>query len=97
MLSRGCDWNILEEQYKEVGIDTVMSFPVCDWNEEKYIEDLFDASQHLNQLLNEDDHTVYIHCNSSISRGPTLVLAYLCLFVKIRTYSNLIEANRLLK
>jgi len=74
-----------------------MSFPVCDWSEEKYLEDLFDAVQHLNQLLCEDEHTVYINCGSAISRGPTLVLAYLCLFAKIRTYSNLIEANRLLK
>jgi len=97
MLSRGIDWDEMKEQYKDVGIERCMSFPVCDSTEEKYLEDLFDAAQHLNQLLCEEEHTVYIHCGSSITRGPTLALSYLCLFVKLRTYSNLTEANRLLK
>jgi len=51
----------------------------------------------LNDLINEQGHTVYVHCNSSISRSPALIMTYLCLFLKIRTWENLGEAHKLFK
>ena len=41
--------------------------------------------------------TVYLHDNNGISRAPTLLLGYLCLYVKIRTYENLPEAQKLIQ
>ena len=49
----------------------------------------------MNDLI-EQGHTVYLHDNTGICRAPTLVLAYLCLYVKLRTYENLPEASKLL-
>lgn len=99
MTERGVFWPQLVDKYNEVGIDTrdVMSFPIPDKNEEKYIEELFNAAQHLNDMINERGLTVYVHDNSSITRAPTLALTYLTLFVRIRTYDNLPEACRIIK
>lgn len=97
MTSRGVFWPQMVEKYKEVGIKTVMSYPISDKNEDEYIEELFNAAQHMNDLINEKGHTLYIHDSSSITRSPTLVLTYLCLFVRIRTYENLPEACSLIK
>jgi hypothetical protein len=74
-----------------------MSYPIPDHDEDNYVEELFNCSQHLNDMITERGHTVYINDNSSITRAPTLALTYLCLFVKIRTYENLPEACRLIK
>lgn len=72
------------------------SFPISDSDEDAYLDYLFNASQHLNDLITEQGHTVFLHDNTGISRAPTLVLSYLCLYAKIRTYSNLPEASKML-
>lgn len=97
MAQRGVFWPQLVEKYKEVGISNVYSYPIPDRDEDQYIEELFNAAQHLNDMINERELTVYIHDNSSMTRAPTLALTYLCLFVRIRTYENLPEASRLIK
>jgi protein-tyrosine phosphatase len=73
MNERGVFWPQMVQKYNEVGIKSVMSYPISDRNETEYIEGLFDCAQHLNDLIEEQDHVVYLHCNSSISRSPTLV------------------------
>ena len=97
MTQRGVFWPQLVEKYKEVGIDNVFSYPIPDKDEDEYIEELFNAAQHLNDMINEQGLTVYVHDNSSLTRAPTLVICYLCLFVRIRTYENLPEAGALIK
>lgn len=51
MTSRGVFWPQMVEKYKEVGINTVMSYPISDKNEDDYIEELFNAAQHVNDLI----------------------------------------------
>lgn len=97
MTERGVFWPQMKQKYRENGIDCVMSYPIPDHDEDNYVEELFNCSQHLNDMITERGHTVYINDNSSITRAPTLALTYLCLFVKIRTYENLPEACRLIK
>ena len=97
MTQRGVFWPQLVEKYKEVGIDNVFSYPIPDKDEDEYIEELFNAAQHLNDMISEQGLTVYVHDNSSLTRAPTLVICYLCLFLRIRTYENLPEASALIK
>ena len=87
----------MKRSYAECGIDRAVSFPIDDSNQEDFIDSLFNCAQHLNDLINEQGHIVYVHDSSSISRAPALILSYLCLFLKLRTMDNLIEAERLLK
>lgn len=91
------DWGLLKKKYFESGIKKVMSFPIDDRTQESYITGLFDCTQHLNDLIDEQGETVFIHDNSGVSRAPTLVVSYFCMFLKLRTMDNLPEAERLLK
>jgi len=36
-----------------VGIDNVFSYPIPDKDEDEYIEELFNAAQHLNDMISE--------------------------------------------
>ena len=60
--------------------------PVYDLDgEENYLKDLMAASGALNRLLEKKDR-VYLHCTAGQSRNTTLVLCYLCLYVKTSLY-----------
>lgn len=97
MDNRGVDWPKIKTTYAEAGILRTLSYPIDDSNPEELIESLFTCAKHLNTLINDQGHTVYVSDNSAITRAPTLVLTYLCLFLKLRTMENLKEAERLLK
>jgi protein-tyrosine phosphatase len=73
------------------------SYPISDSDEDAYLDGLFHAAQHLNDLVVEQNHTVYLHDNTGISRAPTLLLSYLCLYVKIRTYDSPADAVKLIQ
>jgi len=85
----------MKDKYTSMGIKA-FSYPISDTNENVYLDGLYHASQHLNDLITEQGHTVFLHDNTGISRAPTLILAYLCLYARIRTYSNLPEASKML-
>ena len=39
-------------------------------------------------MINNLGLTVYIHCTSGISRAPTVVMVYLCLFKRVKQWQN---------
>ena len=96
MLERGAFWPQIKQECIKAGIDKVISFPISDKNEDEYIESLFDAAQHLNDLINEKQHTVYLYDNSGMTRAPTLVMTYLTLFRKTVNPEKTLEANKIL-
>ena len=49
---------------------------------------LFVGAQHLHHMINVLNLTVYVHCTSGISRAPAVVLAYLCLFKRVKQWQN---------
>lgn len=79
--------------YKSRGINLVVNYPVSDINEDEYIENLFQASQHLHDLIDIKGHHVFVHCSSGVSRAPTLVLVYLALFLQHKHWDNLTELH----
>ena len=97
MASRGVFWPQMVDKYREIGIDRTFSYPISDKDEDQYIDDLFNCAQHLNDLIEEQGHTVYIHDNSSTSRAPTLLMAYFSLYLKIRTIDNISESVKLMR
>lgn len=68
--------------YRNRGINVVVNSPVTDENTEFYAEQLFQAAQHLYDLIDVKGHKVYMHCVSGVSRGPTLLMCYQALFMK---------------
>lgn len=83
MTERGVFWPQIKQECIKAGIEQAFSYPISDKNEDEYIDDLFAAAQHLNDLINEKQHTVYLYDNSGMSRAPTLISTYLCLYRKV--------------
>lgn len=83
----GVDWHKQMDEYRHYGIDTAMHFPIAQ-NDENYRVRVFSASQYLNDLLNNKNKKVFIHCTSGIVRSPTVVLAYHCLYKRTEHWKN---------
>lgn len=95
MTERKVFWPQIKQEARKAGINKVMSFPISDKNESEYMDDLFAAAQHLNDLINEQKETVYLYDNSGMTRAPTLVMAYLCLYRKTLYPEKTAEAQKI--
>ena len=80
---RVCNINRLKlgKAYRQANI-TEINMPIDDSHEEKFLATLFEACVKLDYLLESEGHSVYVHCISGITRAPTVIAGYLCLFVK---------------
>lgn len=79
--------------YRNFGIDTAMHYP-CSNNDHQYKEKVFKAAQYLHGLINTQKKDVFIHCSSALVRTPTVLLAYLCIFKRVRNWKNVAEVNQ---
>lgn len=93
---RGVPWKQLKSIYQQCNIRS-FRFPLSDNNEDDYCANLFMVAQHLNNMINNMGLTVYIHCTSGISRAPTVVLVYLCLFKRVKQWQNPYSVAQLVK
>ena len=55
-------------------------YPIHDFNQNDLIMKLFNGAKMLNQMINEDNLDVYVHCTAGMGRAPATVLVYLCLY-----------------
>jgi protein-tyrosine phosphatase len=79
---RGVMMERMLRMYKGRGINLVINYPVSDVKEDDYLEQLFEASQHMHELIGVKGQHVFVHCSSGVSRAPTLVVVYLALFLR---------------
>lgn len=61
-----------------------LQFPISDDSLEGMADKLFQACLILNDIINNKGHKVYVHCLTGVTRSPTLILLFLCLY----TYQN---------
>jgi len=73
--------------YRAVGIGTAMHYP-CSKNDPDYKDKVFMAAQYLHGLIDKQDKKVFIHCSSGLNRTPTIVLTYLCIFKRVKSWKN---------
>lgn len=85
----GIDWPAQLQTYRQYGIETVVHHP-CSNLSQDYSNKTFEASQQLFSLVNKRNMTVFIHCSSGLVRAPTTVLAYLCVFKRIKNWRNVL-------
>lgn len=74
-------------EYRHFGIDTAMHYPVSN-NDADYKEKVFMAAQYIHGLVEKQNKKVYIHCSSGLTRSPTSVLAYLCIFKRVKQWKS---------
>lgn len=75
------------ELYKEKGINAV-HFPITDFNEDDLCSKLLKAAKILNDMINNQNLKVYVHCTAGMGRAPACVLVYLCLFKKLDCWND---------
>jgi len=75
------------QDYRNFGIDTAMHYPVAN-DDDQYKKRVFSAAQYVNDLLNNKDKKVFIHCTSGEVRAPSVVLVYLCMYKRVRHWNN---------
>ena len=57
--------------------------------EAEYCHCLFEAAKILNDLINNQGHMVFVNCTTGVSRGPTLIIVYLALFIQHDCWDDL--------
>jgi hypothetical protein len=65
-----------------------MHFPIDDFNINDKAEKYFQASQYLNDMINNQGLKTYVYGSSGISRGPTAVLTYLAMYKRVHTWKD---------
>jgi protein-tyrosine phosphatase len=55
----------------------------------QYADGLFRGAIKLNQLKKQyKDDEIFVHCTAGVSRGPTLMIVYMALFIKNRRWRS---------
>ena len=96
MGQRGLDEGAMIQMYRSHGINTYKRVPLHDDDDIEYSQDLIKAAHTLDDLINRQNHIVYLHCGSGFVRAPTLAALYICLYVKSKNYERIDEVERMI-
>lgn len=77
----------------------VVNFPLDDvkMNEVEYSIKVFEICKTINNISSKSSKNVLVHCTTGISRAPTVILTYLCLYKKTKTWYNIPKSEDYLK
>jgi len=67
------------EYYNNYGVKPV-HYPIHDFNEEDLKAKIKGGADILNEMINDENLDVYVHCTAGMGRAPACVLTYLCLY-----------------
>jgi len=65
-----------------------MHFPIDDFATAEKAEKYFQASQYLNDMINNQGLKVFVHGSSGISRAPTAILTYLTMYKRVNVWKD---------
>ena len=78
----------MEGFYRAKNIHSVNYLPIDDSTTQSLEKGLLDAAVLLNTLINDKKIKIYIHCTSSLTRAPSAIITYLCLYLKHIDWPN---------
>ena len=58
---------------------------------------IFQACQYLNDMISNKGQKVFVYCNSGVSRAPTVIMAYLCLYKMVKVWKDIDAVGQLMK
>lgn len=85
-LTRGIDVIKQNQLLKNHGILQINNS--IDEKASNYEKQLFNGALVIDETINMKKMNIYVYCSSGLTRSPTLILAYLCLFKKIDTWES---------
>ena len=50
-----------------------------------------------NDMINNKNLKVFVYCSSGITRTPTVIMAYLCIYKKIQCWNKIFQVDEILK
>lgn len=82
------DLQHMKELYAKYNIYCVENYPIQEFNRTKDLcEKLLWAAKIMNHMLTVLNHDkIYVHCTAGITRAPSVLLTYLCLFCKVDSW-----------
>jgi protein-tyrosine phosphatase len=87
--------NVNAEEIKQIfyskGIKTYERYQVLDNFRAEYADDLFRAAKVLHELVDVQKKKVFVNDQTGVSRCTTLLLVYLALFIKHKSWKNIDE------
>merc|ERR1711871_1324525 len=87
-MQRGVDWGHLQNMYRQKGIEAYHE-PISDDQIPQYADGLFRGAIRLNQLKQAyKNEEIFVHCTAGVSRGPTLMIVYMALFIKHKNWRS---------
>lgn len=84
---RGINWKKLKDLYKLKNMK-IQRYQVNDMKERELIAGMFMAAQYIHKLVDIQKQQTYVHCSSGITRTPEVVIVYLCLFKKHKSWPS---------
>jgi protein-tyrosine phosphatase len=75
MQERSVDWGMLQKMYKNNDISAVFHYPIDEVSPNYHVK-MFEVAQRLQDLVENKNRTVLVHCTSGVSRSSTVVLLH---------------------
>lgn len=97
---RGVDTEQMQLFYKAKGIKNIVSYPIDDSNQDSLHKGLLGAAEQLHKMYSNGggkNSKIYVHCTSSCTRSPSVVLTYLCLYVRAHKFRDPVGVAHLIK
>jgi hypothetical protein len=79
------------------GITTYARYQVADSFRAEYADDLLSAAKLLHELVDVKKERVFVHDQTGVSRCTTLLIVYLALFIKHKSWRNIDELYALVE
>jgi protein-tyrosine phosphatase len=75
MQERRVEWPMVQRMYKNNDIQAVFHYPIDEMSSNYHMK-MFEVAQRLQDLIENKNRTVLIHCTSGVSRAPTVLLLH---------------------
>lgn len=87
--------NLSKDPIADIKEFTIKHFYINDLqlSAEEYAQELFKVTQMVHHITCNKNMNVFVYSSTGISRAPTVMLTYLCLFKKVPCWYNLDRAQ----
>ena len=89
----------MKNLYKKHGIDCFQNCPIPEFNQIDNLADkLLEAAKVLDSMRKQlNKQKVFVNCTAGMTRSPSLVILYLCLYCQVDFWKSPVDVYQLVK
>lgn len=93
------DHECMKQLYEKCNIRHLYNCPIPEFNQiDNFAEKLLEAVKILDSMRKQfKDQQIFVHCTAGMTRSPTLVILYLCLFCQVDFWKSPVEVYKFVK